>query len=150
MTAQAPSAVILIRPHQFAPNPETAADNAFQSVDAGRDASAIAKAAYDETTAVAVALELAGVTVHLFEDDEDSHPDSVFPNNWFSTHAGGRIALYPMYSPSRRGERRWDVIELLKQRYRVQDIIDYSGLEYDEIFLEAQTLYGNIAAQKIV
>jgi hypothetical protein len=41
-----------------------------------------------------------------------------------------------MYSPNRRGERRWDVIELLKQRYRVQDIIDYSGLEYDDIFLE--------------
>ncbi len=136
MSAQAPSAVVLVRPHKFAPNPETAADNKFQSVDTARDAAAIAKAAFDETTAVAAALELAGVTVHVFEDDEDFRPDSVFPNNWFSTHAGGRIALYPMYSPNRRGERRWDVIELLKQRYRVQDIIDYSGLEYDDIFLE--------------
>jgi hypothetical protein len=60
----------------------------------------------------------------------------VFPNNWFSTHTGGRIAVYPMYSPNRRSERRSDVIELLKSRYRVQDIIDYSGLEHDDIFLE--------------
>ena len=27
---QAPSAVIMIRPHHFRPNPETVADNAFQ------------------------------------------------------------------------------------------------------------------------
>jgi len=41
-----------------------------------------------------------------------------------------------MYSPSRRAERRGDVIEELKQRYRVQDVIDYSGLEHDDGFLE--------------
>jgi hypothetical protein len=28
------------------------------------------------------------------------------------------------------------VIELLKQKYRVQDVIDYSGLEFDDVFLE--------------
>ena len=76
------------------------------------------------------------MTVHLFEDEAADHPDSVFPNNWFSTHAGGHIAIYPMHSPSRRGERRTDIIELLKLRYRVQDVIDYSGLEYDDVFLE--------------
>ena len=32
---------------------------------------------------------------------------------------------------NRRKERRWDVIELLKREYRVQDVIDYSGLEQD-------------------
>ncbi|HUG50675.1 MAG TPA: arginine deiminase-related protein, partial [Terrimesophilobacter sp.] len=37
---------------------------------------------------------------------------------------------------SRRGERRTDVVELLKRDYRVQDVIDYSGLEYDDVFLE--------------
>ena len=136
MSVQAPSAVILIRPHQFAPNPATAGDNAFQSLDPARDAGEIAEAAYEETTRVAAALEEAGIIVHLFEDTENSRPDSVFPNNWFSTHTGGRIAVYPMYSPNRRSERRADVIELLKSRYRVQDIIDYSGLEHDDIFLE--------------
>lgn len=87
-------------------------------------------------TRAAEVLESAGVTVHLFDDEDATRPDSVFPNNWFSTHPGGRVALYPMYAPSRRTERRTDIVEMLKARYRVQDVIDYSGLEYDNIFLE--------------
>ena len=137
---QAPGAVVMIRPHRFHPNPETAADNAFQrSGSSGADASAtaISRAARDEVTAAAAALEEAGVRVHVFDDfGERETPDSVFPNNWFSTHRGGHIALYPMASKSRRRERRSDVIEMLKAEYRVQDVIDYSGLEYDGVFLE--------------
>lgn len=136
MSVQAPSAVVLVRPHRFAPNPDTAADNAFQALDPTRDEQQIARDAYAEATAVAAALNDAGVRVHIFEDESAKYPDSVFPNNWFSAHAGGRVALYPMYSPSRRGERRTDIIEMLKRDYRVQDVIDYSGLEYDDIFLE--------------
>ncbi|HKR46723.1 MAG TPA: amidinotransferase, partial [Paraburkholderia sp.] len=30
LSIQAPCAVVMIRPHRFHPNPETAADNAFQ------------------------------------------------------------------------------------------------------------------------
>src|SRR3954449_3461627 len=41
-----------------------------------------------------------------------------------------------MYASNRRHERRADVLELLKSEYRVQTIIDYSGLEPDGIFLE--------------
>jgi hypothetical protein len=37
---------------------------------------------------------------------------------------------------SRRRERRADVIEMLKAEYRVQDVIDYSGLEHDGVYLE--------------
>jgi len=97
----------------------------------------IARMAFDEVTHAAETLEGHGVTVHLFEDAVPGRtPDSVFPNNWFSTHAGGHVALYPMYSPNRRLERRADVIDMLKQRYRVQDVIDYSGLEPDGLFLE--------------
>ncbi len=136
MSVQAPGAVVLIRPHHFASNPETAVDNAFQRVDDGRTAADIAKAAYDDATRLADALEDAGVTVHLFEDDDPARPDSVFPNNWFSTHAGGRVAVYPMFTPSRRRERRSDVLDLLKQQYRVQEIVDYSGLEVDGLYLE--------------
>ena len=136
-SVQAPDAVVMIRPHHFHPNPETAADNSFQRADATHTAQAIAAQARDEVSAAAVALQDAGVTVHVFDDfNENETPDSVFPNNWFSTHAGGHVALYPMYSPNRRRERRTDVIDMLKSQYRVQDVIDYSGLEYDAIFLE--------------
>ncbi|WP_417365621.1 citrulline utilization hydrolase CtlX [Glutamicibacter arilaitensis] len=136
MNAQAPSAVILIRPHRFSPNPQTALDNAFQSPAEALDAQLVADAARDEVTALATALESSGITVHLFDDFAAGRPDSVFPNNWLSTHAGGHVALFPMYAPNRRTERRGDIVELLKSNYRVQDVIDYSGLELDNVFLE--------------
>ena len=136
MSVQAPRAAILIRPCHFAPNPATAVDNAFQSVDALHDAHAVAAAAYAEVTAAAEVLTEAGVTVHLFDDVGPGRPDAVFPNNWLSTHPGGHVALYPMHSASRRTERRADVVEMLKASYRVQDVIDYSGLERDGVFLE--------------
>lgn len=136
MSVQAPSSAILIRPHRFAPNPDTGADNAFQASGEHLDTGRLATAAYEEVTRLAQALEAAGVTVHLFEDPDHTRPDSVFPNNWLSTHSGGHVALFPMYTPNRRHERRTDIIELLKSRYRVQDVIDYSGLEPDGLFLE--------------
>jgi hypothetical protein len=137
---QAPSAVVLVRPHRFTPNPQTEPDNAFQIHDsramAGDRAVDIARAAFDEVTRVAETLEALGVVVHLFDDDTSDRPDSVFPNNWFSTHAGGHVAIYPMYVPNRRTERRTDIIEMLKTRYRVQEVVDWSGLEPDDVFLE--------------
>lgn len=140
LSIQAPSAVVMIRPHRFHPNPETAADNAFQCAPPSSHATAadaIAEAARDEVTEAAQRLSDAGVHVHIFDDfGERSTPDSVFPNNWFSTHPGGHVALYPMYSGNRRRERRTDVIDMLKSEYRVQDVIDFSGLEYDDLFLE--------------
>lgn len=97
----------------------------------------MAGAAHREVTAAVERLEAEGVRVHLFEDQGDRDtPDSVFPNNWFSTHPGGHVAIYPMHAPSRRRERRADVIEMLKSNYRVQAVIDYSGLEQDGLFLE--------------
>lgn len=137
LSIQAPRAVLMVRPHAFRPNPQTAADNSFQRSAQGLAGPDLARQALGEFDAVVARLQAAGVKVHVFEDTgERQTPDSVFPNNWFSTHAGGHVALYPMYSPNRRAERRSDVIEMLKQDYRVQDIIDYSGLEPDGLFLE--------------
>lgn len=133
---QAPRAAIMIRPHHFRPNAETARDNGFQTDAPEGGEAALAKRAYDEVSGAVQALRDAGVEVNLFEDPRDDRPDAVFPNNWLSTHSGGHVAVYPMFSKNRRIERRQDVLEMLKQRYRVQDIIDYSGLEQDELFLE--------------
>jgi len=124
----------MIRPHHFTVNTQTAADNRFQLMDdAGTDLSTLAHA---EITCAVEVLREAGVAVHLFDDTGTDTPDSVFPNNWFSTHAGGHVAIYPMKAPNRRRERRADIIEMLKSRYRVQEVIDYSGLEPDGLFLE--------------
>ncbi|WP_299154893.1 citrulline utilization hydrolase CtlX [uncultured Tateyamaria sp.] len=133
---QAPTAVLMIRPHRFTANPETAADNSFQTCSGsvtGEEA-ITALGEFDQTVNV---LEAKGITVHVFDDHGDRNtPDSVFPNNWFSTHTGGHIAVYPMFTANRRLERRWDIVEFLKREYRVQDVIDYSGLEEDNLSLE--------------
>lgn len=134
---QSPAAAVMIRPHHFISNPETAADNAFQLIRANDTPEKIAAQARFEFDHAIQKMTDVGITVHVFDDfGEYDTPDSVFPNNWFSTHQGGRIAMYPMYSPSRRRERRHDVMDMLKQHYRVQEIVDYSGFEYDHLFLE--------------
>lgn len=135
MSLQAPSAVVMIRPHQFRSNPETQGDNSYQTASNGHGGE-IAEAARGEFDSVVTALRNEGIIVHDFDDTGTDTPDSVFPNNWFSTHAGGHVAVYPMHSANRRRERRWDIIEMLKRDYRVQDVIDYSGLEADQLALE--------------
>jgi hypothetical protein len=132
MYPQAPCDVVMIRPHHFRSNPETQGDNPYQNASV-TDVSDTARAEFD---GVVAALRRCGVAVHDFDDTSRDTPDSVFPNNWFSTHAGGHVAVYPMYADNRRRERRPDVIEHLKTAFRVQDVIDYSGLEQDNLALE--------------
>ena len=136
---QAPSAVLMIRPHTFQPNPETAADNAFQSagVADAAERTRVAVQAQIEVAAVAAALRGEGVGVVMFEDREGiDTPDSVFPNNWISTHEDGRVVLYPMATTSRRRERRGDVVEGLRERFEVSQLLDLSPVELEGRYLE--------------
>ena len=131
---QSASSIVMIRPHHFTVNLETAVDNAFQLKEIPQKE--LNNLAYQEISVSAEILSSHGIKIHMFEDKSFKIPDSVFPNNWFSTHPGGHVAVYPMKAPSRRLERRWDILEMLKLNYQVNDIIDYSGLEYDNLFLE--------------
>lgn len=137
MNEQSAHAVVMIRPNHFFPNPETALDNAFQEeIDAAR-APAVTASARTEFDRAVQALTDAGVTVHVFEDTPDpAKPDAIFPNNWFSTHHDGRVALYPMFTSSRRPERRADIVDSLREIYRVTEIVDYSPFEERSLFLE--------------
>src|SRR5436305_4140772 len=134
--AQSTDSVLMIRPGRFYPNPETAADNAFQR-DANRDLDALTLVARNEFDAAVQTLRAAGVNVHVFEDTaEPEKPDAVFPNNWISTHNNGRIALFPMYSALRRRERRHDIVDELRKAYHVTQVIDYSVFENEGCCLE--------------
>src|SRR5204863_2566230 len=127
--AQSTNSVLMIRPGRFYPNPETAADNAFQRNSDG-DSDALTPLARMEFDAAAQTLRAAGVNVHVFEDTaEPEKPDAVFPNNWISTNHDGRIALFPMYSALRRRERRQDIVAELRKDYHVSKVIDYSVFE---------------------
>jgi hypothetical protein len=134
--AQSTDSVLMVRPCRFYPNPETAADNAFQR-DTNRGLDALTLAARNEFDGAAQTLRASGVNVHVFEDTaEPEKPDAVFPNNWISTHHDGRLALFPMYSALRRHERRRDIIEELCKHYRVTEVIDYSAFEDEGCYLE--------------
>lgn len=135
MSGQAPSHVVLVRPHRFRPNPQTAADNAFQH-EPTRSPAEVAARATAEVDALASALRTAGVEVEVFEDRGAMTPDSVFPNNWLSTHADGTVVLYPMFAANRRAERREDVIAHLQKRFVVRRVLDLSGHEREERHLE--------------
>jgi hypothetical protein len=133
---QSTNSVLMVRPCQFYPNPETATDNVFQArVDSVVDA--LSEVARREFDAAVQTLRAAGVNVHVFEDTaEPEKPDAVFPNNWISTHHDGRIAVFPMYSALRRRERRHDIIGELRKHYRVTEVIDYSVFEEKGCWLE--------------
>jgi len=127
----------MIRPHRFYPNPETAADNAFQQEISPNELSTVSIAALREFDQAVATLRQAGVTVHVVDDTAvPAKPDAVFPNNWFSTHHDGRVVLYPMYSAARRRERRLDVIDELRKHYRITGVLDYSAEETNARFLE--------------
>lgn len=134
---QSANAVLMIRPHRFHPNPETAADNAFQQAVDGHEMAAVSAAAEREFEAAVETLRGAGVMVHVVDDTATPEkPDAVFPNNWFSTHHDGRVALYPMYSAARRRERRHDVIDELRKHYTITAVADYSSSEERGEYLE--------------
>lgn len=128
----------MIRPCCFGPNDQTAQSNFFQR------SSTIPRAeiqvrAVAEFDALVKALADAGVEPIVFQDtDSPLKPDAVFPNNWVSFHADGRVFLYPMEAPTRRAERRMDIIETLSQKhaFRVTDIVDLSTWEERGGFLE--------------
>lgn len=134
-SAQAAAHVVMVRPHRFSVNPATAGDNAFQRLRPADDGAAPGRA-YAEATRLARALCEAGIAVSLFEDEAGLSPDSVFPNNWFTTHADGRVLLCPMFAENRRLERREDVVEHLREQFIVTEVLDWSGAEDYGQFLE--------------
>lgn len=129
--------ILMIRPANFGFNEETAANNFYQQKD-GRTADEIRELARNEFDGFVSLLRDQRVHVEIVEDTATPvKTDAVFPNNWFSTHADGKLILYPMYSPNRRLERRKDLVEMLIQKgYRISEILDLSFFENDEQYLE--------------
>ena len=128
----------MIRPVQFRMNEQTAVNNYYQDQDADISNKRANDKAQDEFDAFAKALQQAGVNVIVLSDDEKADtPDSIFPNNWVSFHEDGRVALYPMFAENRRKERRPEVFDQLETRgFQIQEIIDYSSAEDEQLFLE--------------
>lgn len=124
--------VVMIRPVAFMYNPITAQTNLYQQTD-DTDPEVVQAEALKEFHSLVEALENKGVKVHVLEDTpEPSTPDSIFPNNWFSTHEGGTMVVYPMFTENRQSEIqkfRADVEKIASQSQKDEKlftIIDYS------------------------
>jgi hypothetical protein len=131
-----PTPILLIRPVSPDYNPETALSNAFQQKP-DADPEANKRTVQKEFDAFAATLRSEGVEVLVVEDTPSPQkPDAVFPNNWISFHADGKVILYSMFAPSRRRERRMDVVETLRKRFLINEVIDLSAYEKEGRFLE--------------
>lgn len=136
--SQLTSTVLMIRPTRFQQNPLTARTNAFME-DVTDPPVEQQQHALDEFGGLVTALEEAGIYVIVVDDTREPHtPDSVFPNNWLTTHADGRVVLYPMEATNRRTERRLDILDILHDEhgFRVSEVIDLSAHEDAGHFLE--------------
>jgi hypothetical protein len=123
----------MIRPVNFSFNAETAVNNAFQS-DTGADPQAHALKEFDRFVQM---LRDNEVDVTVIDDTPEPYtPDSIFPNNWISFHDQGLICLYPMYAANRRLERKPAVLQELSRRFRIDQTLDFSKYEEEQLYLE--------------
>jgi len=129
---------MMIRPFAFNYNVQTAVNNHYQNINESYDSNQINLSAQNEFDNFVLKLRSFGVNVIVFQDDDKfDTPDSVFPNNWISFHSNGDICLYPMFAENRRNERREDVVNYIeKNKYSINNVIDYSSAEELNIFLE--------------
>ncbi|MDR3180385.1 MAG: amidinotransferase [Prevotellaceae bacterium] len=130
----AASHFLMIRPAAFGYNPETAVNNAFQHAE---EHAGIPEKALQEFDAFVDLLDQNDIDVTVVNDTPAPHtPDAIFPNNWFSAHADGTLCLFPMFAENRRLERKQTVLDALKNKFDVKHIVDFTGYETQQKFLE--------------
>lgn len=135
---QTTNSILMIRPVSFRMNEQTAVNNYYQKVLDELTPETVNQKAQAEFDAFVQKLQMAGVHVVVVDDTlEPNTPDSIFPNNWISFHENGDVVLYPMFAENRRAERREDILDILEEKgFIINEIMDYTSAEEDNIFLE--------------
>lgn len=132
---QTANTVLMVEPIAFGYNSQTAENNYFQVEQKEAD---IQEKALQEFNNFVGKLRDKGIKVITVKDTLEPHsPDSIFPNNWVSFHEDGRVALYPMFAPNRRVERRADILDTVRNEgFKISEINDLSSPENEDKFLE--------------
>ena len=130
--------ILMVRPVNFRMNEQTAVNNYYQKVLEDVTPETVQSRALKEFDEFVIKLRSVGIQVMVFQDTKNPDtPDSIFPNNWISFHENGDVVLYPMFAENRRLERDESVLELLeKEGFKIQNIIDYTSAETENVFLE--------------
>ncbi len=135
---QAPSLILMRTPENFGFNEQTAADNSFQRRVDNRQQDLIAARAMEQQLGLAVTLQEKGVEVLVFRGNPEA-PDSIFLNNWFSTH-GDLAIIYPMKHENRRLEYHEGVIAAFEEHFGPENVLDLRGALKAEVNGEAHAL----------
>ncbi|MDQ0477040.1 citrulline utilization hydrolase CtlX [Chryseobacterium sp. MDT2-18] len=132
---QTANTVLMVEPIAFGYNSQTAQNNYFQVEQKEAD---IQEKALQEFNNFVAKLRDKGIQVITVKDTLEPHsPDSIFPNNWVSFHEDGRVALYPMFAPNRRVERRADILDTVRNEgFVIKEVDDLSSPENEDKFLE--------------
>lgn len=122
--------LLMIRPLNCGYNPQTADSNAFQKTLENLSEEEIKQHAREEFDDLVETLRAREINIFVVEDTlEPPKPDAVFPNNWISLHEDGTVFLYPMLSAKRNAERRADIIEMLRETFQTERVVDLSANE---------------------
>lgn len=128
------SHILMVRPANFAYNPQTAVNNVFQQLRAEDN---IHTKALEEFDTFVNLLKQHNVNVTVVQDTPTPHtPDAVFPNNWITSHEDGTITLYPMFAPNRRLERSKNVLNTIEENFFIRTTLDLTNYENKNSFLE--------------
>ncbi len=131
---QTTSKLLMVRPARFAFNEETAQNNYFQQPSGSESVSGNALEEFDAFVRL---LRANDVDLTVVQDSpEPWTPDSIFPNNWFSSHITGELVLYPMFAANRRKERKREVLDLLRRKMNHRKVVDLTPWEEEGEFLE--------------
>ena len=126
--------ILMVRPARFAYNEQTAMNNFFQNKASISNLNEMALQEFDNFVET---LRSCKIEVIVVQDSIDPHtPDSIFPNNWFSTHSTGELVLYPMFAENRRLERKSQFLKIIEEHYSAHKVIDLSDWENKNRFLE--------------
>lgn len=131
---QTTSRVFMVKPVRFGVNAQTAENDIILKTGAETGAQ---RNALREFMSFLSLLKANGITVVVAEDTFLPHtPDSLFPADWFSTHSGGTLVIYPMALPNRRAERKSEFIDMIRQNFDIRRIVDLTHWEEEGLFLE--------------
>ena len=126
--------LLMVRPVRFGYNFQTAGSNKFQNEMNDKDSQALALTEFNGMVRL---LEEKDIPLIVVDDTPEPETcDSIFPNNWFSTHEDGTLVLYPMLAPNRRAERDPKIITTIMEESGIKKVLDLSVWEEKGKFLE--------------
>ena len=127
--------IAMVRPAAFGYNEETADNNHFQTK-IQQEQSQLHSRALAQFDAMVALLRDNGIDVLVFQDEpQPPKPDAIFPNNWFCC-SKNMIQVFPMFAPSRRLEKNWDLLDEVRQQTGIAVVKDWGSYEEKNMFLE--------------